>query len=111
MLFIIILILTLLSSFLLPWWAIVIIAFLAALYAGKTSGRAFASGFGAVFIDWLILALFKTIPNDNILATRVAHLFQLPNWVFILITTAFIGGLVGGMAALSGVLVKKALGK
>ena len=111
MLFIIILILTLLSSFLLPWWAVAIIAFIAALCAGKTSGRAFVSGFGAVFIAWLILALFKTVPNDNILATRVAHLFQLPNWIFILIVTAFIGGLVGGMAAVSGVLVKRALGK
>jgi hypothetical protein len=108
MLFLIILILSIASGFILPWWAAAVIAFLAALYWGKTSGKAFWSGFTALFIAWVILALIKTIPNENSLATRVAHLFHLPNWILLLLATAFIGGLVGGMAALSGVLVKRA---
>jgi len=111
MLFLIILILTIASSFILPWWAAAIIAFLAAMYWGKTSGKAFWSGFAALFIAWAILALIKTIPNENSLATRVAHLFRLPNWLLLLLVTALIGGLVGGMAALSGVLVKRAFQK
>jgi len=108
MLFLIILILSLISGFFLPWWMVAIIAFLAALFLGKTSGRSFWSGFGGVFIVWTILALLKTIPNDNMLAKRVTQLFQLPNWILILLISALIGGLVGGMSALSGVLVKKA---
>jgi len=111
MLFLIILILTILSSYVLPWWAAAIIAFVAALCCGKTSGQAFWSGFGGVFIAWAILALIKTIPNNNILATRVSHLFHLPNWLLVLLITALIGGLVGGMAALSGMLVKRAFSK
>ena len=111
MLFLIILILTIISSYVLPWWAAAIIAFLAALYWGKTSGQAFWSGFGALFVAWTILALIKTIPNQNILATRVSRLFHLPNWILVLLITALIGGIVGGMAALSGVLVKKAFQK
>jgi hypothetical protein len=112
MLFLIILILSFISSYLLPWWASAIIAFLAALFAGKTSGQSFWSGFGAISILWTILALLKSVPNDNILASRVIQLFPLPHqWILLLLITALIGGLVGGMAALSGVLTKKALKK
>ncbi|MGZ3749823.1 MAG: hypothetical protein ACXVAU_01015, partial [Mucilaginibacter sp.] len=68
MLFIIILILSFAGSYFLPWWAAAIIAFLAAFFIGKTSGQSFWSGFGAVFMAWTILALLKSIPNDNILA-------------------------------------------
>lgn len=111
MLFLIILILSFISSYFLPWWVIAIVAFLAAFFLGKTPGQSFLSGFGAVFIAWMVLALLKSIPNDNILAKRVAQLFQLPNWILLLLITALIGGLVGGMAALSGVLLKKAIKK
>ncbi len=107
MLLVIILILSLASGFFLPWWIVAIIAFLAALFLGKTSGQSFWSGFGGVFFAWAILALIKSIPNDNMLAQRVAKLFQLPNWILILLITALIGGIVGGMSALSGILVKK----
>jgi len=111
MLFLIILILSFASGYFLPWWVVAIAAFLAALFIGKTSGQSFWSGFSAVFIGWTVLALFKSIPNDHILAKRVAGLFQLPNWWLLLLITALIGGLVGGMSALSGVLLKKAFGK
>jgi uncharacterized membrane protein YhaH (DUF805 family) len=108
MLFLIILILSFAASYLLPWWAVAIGAFFAALLIGKTSGQSFWSGFGAVFIVWAVLALLKSIPNDNILAGRVVQLFPLPhNWIGVLLITALIGGLVGGMGALSGVLVRK----
>ena len=109
MLFLIILILSFASSYFLPWWAAAIIAFIAAFVIGKTSTRSFWSGFGAVFIVWTVLALFKSIPNDNILASRVIQLFPLPHWwVLLLLIAALIGGLVGGLSALSGVLLKKA---
>jgi hypothetical protein len=112
MLFLIILILSFISSYLLPWWAAAVIAFLAALFIGKTSGRTFWSGFGAIFILWIILALIKSIPNDNTLASRVIQLFPLPHqWILLLLISALIGGLVGGMAALAGVLTKKAFSK
>jgi hypothetical protein len=111
MLFLIILILSLVSGFFLPWWVMAIAAFLTAFFIGKTSGQSFWSGFTAVFISWTALALFKTIPNDNILVKRVAVLFQLPNWILVLIITALVGGLVGGFAALSGTLLKRAFAK
>jgi len=109
MLFLIILILSFASAYFLSWWVVAIIAFLAAFFMGKTSGQSFWSGFGGVAVAWIIMALIKTIPNDNLLAARVAKLFQLPHWILILLITAIIGGLVGGMSALSGILAKRAI--
>jgi uncharacterized protein DUF7003 len=111
MLFLLILVLTVICSYFLPWWFMAIIAFVIAGLIGKKPGKTFLAGFGAVFVAWAILALLKTIPNDNRLADRVAQLFQLPNWIVLLIVTAFIGGLVGGMAALSGNIVKESFCK
>ena len=111
MLFLIILILSFASGYFLPWWVVAIAAFLSAFFIGKTSAQSFWSGFSAVFIVWTVLALFKSIPNNNILAKRVAVLFQLPNWILLLLITALIGGLVGGLSALSGVLLKRAIKK
>jgi hypothetical protein len=112
MLFLIILILSFIASYFLPWWVIALIAFLAALFLGKTTGQSFWSGFGGVFIVWVVLALIKSTPNDNMLASRVIQLFPLPhNWILLLLITALIGGLVGGMSALSGILAKKVFTK
>jgi len=111
MLFIIILILSFAAGYVLPWWVAAVIAFAATIYAGGQPGRAFWSGFGAVFIVWVALALFKSIPNNHMLAARVAVLFHAPHWLVLLFVTAFIGGLVGGFAALSGLLVRRVFEK
>lgn len=107
MLFVIILILSLIANFFVAWWAVAIIAFLAAYFLGQTSAQAFWSGFLAVFLVWTVLALFKSVPNDHIMAARMSELLHLPHWGFILVITAFIGGLTGGLAALSGELIQK----
>jgi hypothetical protein len=112
MLFLVIFVVSFIGSYFLPWWAAAAIAFVAALFIGKTSGKAFWSGFGAIFVLWLILALMKSMPNENMLASRVIQLFPLPHqWILLLLISALIGGLVGGLAALSGVLTKKAFAK
>ena len=111
MLFLVILIASLICSYFLPWWFVAVIAFAAAWFLGQKPGKTFLSAFAAVFAAWVILALFKSIPNDNILATRMAQLFQLPNWWLLLIVTGFIGGLVGGLSALSAVLFKRSFTK
>ncbi|MVN89549.1 hypothetical protein [Mucilaginibacter aquatilis] len=107
MLFILIFILSLATSYVLPWWAAAAIAFVLSIYAGTKPAQAFWSGFGSVFLVWVVLALFKSIPNNHILATRVAQLFGLPHWLLLLFITALIGGLVGGIASLAGLYVKR----
>jgi len=111
MLFLVILILCFASGYFLPWWIVAIAAFLAAFFIGKKPGSSFLSGFAAVFIVWAVLALFKSIPNDHIMAKRMAEVLPVHNWILLLLVTALIGGLVGGMAALSGVLLKRVVVK
>ncbi|RYF81800.1 MAG: hypothetical protein EOO03_16405 [Chitinophagaceae bacterium] len=77
----------------------------------KTTGSAFWAGFAAVGLTWLAFALLKTLPNDNVLASKIAVVFQLPNWIFVLLITVVIGGLVGGLSCLSGSLLKKVFAK
>lgn len=112
MLFFIILICSLIVSFVLPWWIVAIISFIAALIIAKTSAHAFWSAFAAIFIVWVVMAMFKSVPNNHILATRMAHVLPLGgHWMVLTAITGFIGGLVAGMSALSGQLLKKALKK
>ena len=111
MLFPLILFLAFVSGYFLPWWAACVLAFVAALFFGTTSGQTFWSGFAGLALAWIALALLKSFPNNHILATRVAHLFHLPNWLLLLAVTALVGGLAGGMSALSGMLVKRVFEK
>jgi hypothetical protein len=108
MLFFIIFIVSLIASFVLPWWVVAIISFLSAFFIAKTSRHAFWSGFVAIFVVWIVVALFKSVPNDHILAKRIAAMFHLPHWILLLLLTAFIGALVSGLSALSGYYIKKA---
>lgn len=111
MLFPVILLLAFISGYLFPWSVGCILAFGAALIFGKRSSWAFWCGFAGVSLAWIALALLKSFPNDHILATRVAHVFHLPNWLLLLAVMALIGGLAGGMSALSGFLMKRVFEK
>ncbi|MBD1394409.1 hypothetical protein [Mucilaginibacter glaciei] len=111
MLFPVILFLAFVSGFILPWWVACIFSFAAAIIFGKGSWDGFWSGFGGLAIAWAALALLKSFPNEHILATRVASLFHIPHWGLLLAITVVIGGLAGGMSALSGVLVKRVFEK
>ena len=111
MLFPVILLLAFISGYLAPWWVSCILAFGAAMIFGKKSSWAFWSGFAGISSAWIALALLKSFPNQHILATRVAHVFHLPNWLLLLAVMAIIGGLAGGLSAVSGLLMKRAFEK
>jgi len=111
MLFSLILLLAFICGYLVPWWVACILAFGAAWFLGKTSGQAFWSGFCGLGLAWLALALLKSFPNEHILATRVAQLFHLPHWLWLLLITVLVGALAGGMSALSGLIVKRVFEK
>jgi len=95
----------------LPWWIIGLIAFGIAFWQAETGKHAFKGGFSAIFLLWLVMSLWESLPNENILANRVGQMLMLPDWQFtwvlVLILTAVIGGLAAGFAALSGYLIRK----
>jgi hypothetical protein len=93
-------------EYFLPWWSIAVVCFLVSLFVRQGSGRAFLMGFCGIGIFWLTAALLHDISNEHILSARMAALFHLPNYALFIVVTAFIGGLVGGLAAWSAALVK-----
>jgi hypothetical protein len=84
------------------WWSLAIAAFIIALLIPQKAGKAFLSGFLGVFILWAALAWWINMKNESILAKKIAAVLPLGGNAYLLIlVTAFVGGLVGGFAALS----------
>ncbi|HKZ68067.1 MAG TPA: hypothetical protein VJ111_16985 [Chitinophagaceae bacterium] len=101
------LILTALFSFIaglyLPWWGIVIAAFIVALIVYQKAGMAFLAAFSGLLLLWSSLALWIDSSNESILSARIGELLGIGNNSFLLILiTGAIGGLVAGFAAMSG---------
>ncbi|QNP53534.1 hypothetical protein H9L05_08220 [Hymenobacter qilianensis] len=73
---------------------------------------AFLAGFAGVGLGWLVLAGWLNIQNEGHLSHRVAELIPLggSGWLLVLVT-AVLGGLVGGLAALAGVWLRQAFAK
>jgi len=99
------------ASYFLPWWSIAIVCFVVAFGLKLRGGRAFLSGFLSIFILWLVITLVKDQANEHILSTRMAGLFKLNNPVLFMTVAAIIGGLTGGLSALSGALAGRAIRK
>jgi hypothetical protein len=90
------------SGLYLPWWNSAIAAFISALLIPLRSGKAFLAGFLGIFILWTLLAWWIDMKNQGILSKKVAEIFPLGGSSFLLIlVTAFIGALVGGIASMS----------
>ncbi len=107
MLFILIAVLGFVLQFFLPWWIIAVVAFVIAAWRGRSTKQAFFSGFGAIMLVWVAKSLFTHIQTEGVLTDRVAVLFNLPSPFLLILVTALIGGLVGGVAALSGFFFKQ----
>lgn len=95
----------------LPWWSVAIATFLVSMLWKQSAGKSFLMGFLAVFLLWFIMAFVMSRANDNILAARMAQLFQLPNALLFMAIAAIVGGIVGGMGAWCGTVVSKSISK
>lgn len=115
MLVLIIAIISLILQFFLPWWIIAPVAFSVSAWKAYSGWNAFKISFISIFILWLAMGLFYSIPNDHILANRVGAMLNLPessiNWIYVLLITGIIGGLVSGFSGLAGFYSRAALKK
>lgn len=87
----------------LPWWSFAITSFIVAVTVHQKVNKAFLAGFTGLFLLWTVMAVMIDNANNHILATKVANVLPLGGsyWLLILLT-GFIGGLVSGLAALTG---------
>lgn len=100
-----------LAQLVLPWWSLSIVAFGVCYWRSQSSGRAFLYGFLGVALVWLLYALLIHLRTDGIFSGRMSQLiFQSNNPLLALIGTAVLGGLVGGLAGMSGFFVRQTTG-
>lgn len=106
MLTFLIVILSLILQFFLPWWIIAPIAFAVSAWKAYSGWNAFRTSFSAIFILWIAMGLVYSVPNNHILANRVGMMLNLPessiNWIYMLIITGITGGLAAGFSGLTG---------
>ena len=94
----------------LPWWSLAVVAFMVGLAIAPTGRTAFWAGFGGAGLSWLLPAAWLSSQNDGLLAHRVAQLLPLGGSAAALVVVAgIVAGLVGGLAALTGVWLREAV--
>lgn len=95
-------------GFYLSWWSVAVAAFVVAAFVRQRPGMAWLSGFLGIFLLWGGFALWIDMENQQILSKRIAQLLMLGgSSIALILVTAFIGSLVGGMAALTASYMRK----
>ena len=86
-----------------PWWSIAGVAFGVALSMPQRPWKNFVAGFLGVFLLWIGLTWWIDRANGGILSAKMAIILPVGGQVLYLhLLTALVGGLIGGLAALSG---------
>lgn len=85
-----------------PWWIIAVAAFIVTALIPQERFKSVISAFLALFLLWGGQATLTDFKNGHILSSKVAAILPLGgSYVIIILVTAFIGGLVAGLAALT----------
>jgi len=93
------------------WWSFAITSFGVAIAIHQKPGKAFVAGFFGLFLLWNIQSFIIDYMNDHILSHKVSEMLNLGgSSVIIILVTAFIGGLVSGLAALTGSFTRTTAG-
>ena len=95
------------AEYFLPWWMIAVIPFCISLAMNRRAGVSFLAGFIGIASFWLLAVLFKDIPNEHILSRRMAIVFKLPNYGILILVVTLIGGVIGGLSAAAGALMRE----
>ncbi len=91
----------------LPWWSIAIPGLLFGYLFNKKGWTSFSLGFLALFLLWGGQALYIHFANNAILSTRIAEMLSVGSPFLVVLITGLLGGLVSGLATLTGSLVKE----
>ena len=92
----------------LPWWSFVVTNLIIAVALPIKPAQSFIAGAIGVGALWAGLAFGIDLANNHILSTKVAQILPLGgSYVALIIITAFVGALLGGLASLTGSFVRK----
>ena len=103
MLYILIVVISAVAQFFLPWWVIAPVCFLLAYFRANSAKQAFATGTAAITTVWVAYAWFQHYSTNGILTLQMANVLPLGgNAAALVAITGLVGGLVGGLSALAG---------
>ena len=86
-----------------PWWGFAITSLLVAVLVHQKAGKAFLAGYTGVFLLWVGLVWWMDMKNNGVLSAKIANVLPLGgNSIYLIIVTGIVGGLVAGLAAMSG---------
>ena len=92
----------------LPWWSFVVTNLIIAIALPIKPLQSFIAGALGVGALWAGLAFGIDLANNHILSTKVAQILPLGgSYIALIIVTAFVGALLGGLASLTGSFVRK----
>ena len=91
----------------LPWWVCVATSFFIALIIAQQPTSSFWAAFWAVFLLWGGYSAWIDYNTDSFFTNKIAQLFQIPSSYLLILLTAFVGGLVSGLGAMSGSYLRK----
>ncbi|MEJ7558706.1 MAG: hypothetical protein WKF66_10395 [Pedobacter sp.] len=109
MVFLVVIIAAFLLQLVLPWWVIVLISFATCGLIGKTGKISLWSPFFAILLLWTAMALYKSIPNEHLLASRVGEMLRVKAWWLVLVLSAVLGAFVAGVSGFCGYHFRKAV--
>ena len=93
----------------LPWWIIGILGFFFGLLFRGKDVHSFLTGFVAMFLLWLVLIYFIDNSNESVLSSRMANLFGGLLPFALILLSALVSGLAGGLSMLAGSSLRKAI--
>ena len=91
-----------------PWWSIVIIAAIVGAFTNFSSISAFFMGFVGAALLWGVYVLLVNTQNESVMALKMGQLLGDTSPLVLILITTLLGGLLGGMGALTGHLGSKA---
>lgn len=89
----------------LPWWTIGIVPFLVILFGFRMKGFAFPVGFLAIGLIWMGYSLWRVDAANPTYVNALGELLTLPSGSIVWVNT-LLGGLIGGLSAWSGKLLR-----
>lgn len=95
------------ASLIFPWWIIVIIGFILGWAIPGGTINAFASGFLGVGLLWMGYAWKIDTNNDSVFSSVMLEIIPLGDTMLLIVTVGVIGGLCGGLATMSGSMLRR----
>jgi hypothetical protein len=111
MLYLLILIVSAVAQYFLPWWVITPICFLLCAWKAESSKQAYGVSFAAIATLWVAYATFIHTSTGGVLTQKITEMIlqKIPYPSLLFVATATVGGLVAGFAGMAGHQVRKSL--